>query len=97
MFFNNIQKQISKITSKSLINIILKNIKSNSSLIQNRLKIKDLKVKLAKSLTIALVVAAGPSLRKYDYRNLIKKNRKKLIIICADSSLFYLLEKKIIF
>ena len=96
MLFNNIQKQISSITNKSLINIILKNIKSNSSLIKNNLKIKDLKTKLTKNSKIALVIAAGPSLRKYDYRSLIKKNRNKLIIICADGSLYYLLEKKII-
>ena len=59
MLFNNIQKQIASITNKSLINIILKNIKSNSSLIKNNLKIKDLKTKLTKKSKIALVVAAG--------------------------------------
>jgi hypothetical protein len=96
LFFNNIQKQISQITAKSLINIILKNIKKNSPIIRDEFKLKDLQIKLKKKSKIALVVAAGPSLRKYDYRNLIKENRKKLLILCADGSLLYLLEKKII-
>ena len=96
MFFRNIQKQISKITNDSLIRVILGNIKNNSSLIKNIYKIKELKYKLSKKSKIAIVVAAGPSLRKYDYRDLLKKNRKKFIIICADSSLLYLLEEKII-
>tara|TARA_X000000950_G_scaffold67138_1_gene82915 strand:+ start:5651 stop:6676 length:1026 start_codon:yes stop_codon:yes gene_type:complete len=98
LFFNSIQKKIKRITEKSLIKIILKNIKFNKNFIIDRdnQKLKKLKHKLNKKSNFAVIVAAGPSLRKNDFRNLLKKNRKKILIICADSSLYYLLEKKII-
>ena len=98
MFFNNIQKSITKITEKSLVKTILKNIKFNKNFIEtnNSGKLRLLIKKLSQKSNLAVIVASGPSLRVNDYRDLLKKNRKKIIIICADSSLYYLLEKKII-
>ena len=43
-----------------------------------------------------MIVSGGPSLRIINHIKLIKKFEKKLIIICTDGSLFYLLKIKII-
>ena len=43
-----------------------------------------------------MIVSGGPSLRIVNHIKLIKKFEDKLIIICSDGSLFYLLENKII-
>ena len=77
----------------SLSKEIYKNILRNSKIVKKHFSIKELKNKNFNNSKVALIVAGGPSLRKKDFRNLITKNRKKFHIICAEGTLFYLLEK----
>ena len=96
MFFQKLQKKIRTITNESLSKEIYKNILRNSKIAKKHFSIKELKDKNFNNSKVALVVAGGPSLRKKDFRNTIIKYRKKFHIICAEGTLFYLLEKKII-
>ena len=90
------QKKLGSITNTSLSKEIYKNILRNSKIVKKHFSIKELKNKNFNNSKVALIVAGGPSLRKKDFRNLITKNRKKFHIICAEGTLFYLLQKKII-
>jgi len=97
LFFNKIQKKIKSITSKSLVAEIEKNINFNirkKKIDKSIIELKNFSFK--KKSKIALVVSGGPSLRKNNFIPTIKKYKKKIIIICADGSLFYLLENNII-
>tara|TARA_A100001011_G_scaffold386498_1_gene462440 strand:+ start:131 stop:1141 length:1011 start_codon:yes stop_codon:yes gene_type:complete len=96
LFFEKLQKKIKKTTDKSLINELLKNIKRNSKITNKHFSIKKLRGENFGNRKIALVISGGPSLRKNNHIKIIKKFRKKFIIICADGSLFYLLENNII-
>ena len=96
MFFQKLQKKLSKVTDKSLISEILKNIYRNSKITKKHFSIKKLKNESFGKEKVALVVSGGPSLRRNNHIKVIKKYRKKIIIICADGSLFYLLENNII-
>ena len=45
---------------------------------------------------VAVVVASGPSLRRYNQIEILKKYKNRLIIISADGALYYLLDNGII-
>ena len=96
MFFENLQNKLSKITNTSLTEVIYKNILINSKISKKHLSIKNFRGKNFNNSKVALIVAGGPSLRKNDFRKSIIKFREKFYIICADGTLYYLLEKKII-
>ena len=42
----------------------------------------------------AIIIGAGPSLRRHDQIKILKKYHKKFIVIACDGSLFYLLSNK---
>jgi len=96
LFFQKLQKKLGSITNISLTNEIYKNILRNSKISKKHFSIKNFKDKNFNNSKVALIVAGGPSLRKKDFRNIIIKYRKKFHIICAEGTLFYLLEKNII-
>ena len=96
MFFQKIQKKLKKTTDKSLIKELLKNIYRNSKITNNHFSIRKLKSENFGRGRVALVISGGPSLRRNNHIKIIKKHRKKLNIICADGSLFYLLENNIL-
>ena len=96
MFFDRLQKKLKSVTDKSLISEILKNIYRNSKITKKYRSIKELRNHNFDKDKVALIVSGGPSLRKNDHIKTIKKYQKKLIIICADGALFYLLENDII-
>jgi len=96
LFFDKIQKKLSQITNSSLTQEIYKNVLRNSKISKKNFSIKELRGKNYNNAKVALIVAGGPSLRKKDFRETIKKHRNLFYIICADGTLYYLLEKKII-
>lgn len=97
MFFEKIQKKISRITDQSIKKIIFKNIIGNIDYAKKGLSVANLRnFNFKKKGKIALVVGGGPSLRKNNFIKKIKKIKKKIIIISTDGSLFYLLSNGII-
>ncbi len=96
-FFEKIQNNLPKLTFQSVHKITLKNAKKNLKFLNKGnsiIKIKNFRFK--KKTKNALIVSGGPSLRIINHISLIKKNKKRLIIISTDGSLFYLLENNII-
>lgn len=96
-FFDKIQKNLSKLTFKSVSKITLLNAKNNKKFLKKGNSIQNIKgSRFKKKTNLALIVSGGPSLRVVNHLKLIKKFQNKAIIICTDGSLFYLLENKII-
>ena len=94
-FFNKIRNKISGITYKSLASSVLRNVKFNKKFLKEGSSIKKL-LEYNNENKNAIVVGAGPSLRRHDQIKILKKYHKKFIIIACDGSLFYLLNNKII-
>jgi len=96
-FFDKIQTNLSKLTFQSVSKITLLNAKINKKFLKKGRSIQDIKgYRFKKKTNIALIVSGGPSLRIVNHLKLIKKFEDKLIIICSDGSLFFLLENGII-
>ena len=96
-FFEKIQNNLPKLTFQSVHKIALFNAKKNLKYLnkgKSIIKIKNYSFK--KKTNNALIVSGGPSLRIINHIKQIKRFEKKLIIICTDGSLFYLLENNII-
>lgn len=94
-FFNKLENKIGDITYRSLAHSVLKNVKNNKKFLKNGFSIKKL-INYNCNNKNAIIVGAGPSLRRYDQIKTLKKYHKKFIIIACDGSLFYLLNNKII-
>ncbi len=94
-FFKNIKKKINDITYQSIVPSVLKNINYNKNFSIKGKSIKELKNYNTKKKN-AIIVGAGPSLRRNDQIKTIKKYHKKFLIIACDGSLFYLLSNNII-
>ena len=96
-FFKKIQINLPKLTFQSVQKITLNNARKNFKFLnkgKSIIKIRNYSFK--KNSKNALIVSGGPSLRIINHIKQIKKYEKKLIIICTDGSLFYLLENNII-
>ena len=74
-------------TYKSIVPTVLKNVKQNK---------KYLKHGKSNKGNIAVVVGAGPSLRRYNQIEILKKYKNNLVIISADGALYYLLDNGVI-
>ena len=94
-FFNKIKNKINDITYQSLAGSVFKNVKYNKKFLTKGYSLKKL-LNYNKENKNAIIVGAGPSLRRKDQTQVLKKFYKKFIIIACDGSLFYLLSNKII-
>ena len=94
-FFNKLKSKISNITYQSLAASVLKNVKYNKKFLKKGHSIKKL-LNYNNKKKNAIIIGAGPSLRRHDQIKILKKYHKKFIVIACDGSLFYLLSNKII-
>jgi hypothetical protein len=90
-----LHKNFATVTFNKIVPEIKKNVLYNLKYLSKGKSIKELK-KSKGSFKNAIVVGAGPSLRRNNQIKVLKKYAKKFIIISCDGSLFYLLSNKII-
>jgi len=95
-FVDIIQNKMGDVTYKMLIHKIKKNINHNQSYLQKGLSIKFLKDQNFRKKRIAIIVGAGPSLKRNDQTKILKKYKDKAIIIACDGTLFYCLKNNIV-
>ena len=92
-FFNKIKNKIGDVTYQSVVPSVLKNAKFNKKFLKYGKSIKELR-DYNKKKKNAIIIGAGPSLRRNNQIKVIKKFANKFIIIACDGSLFYLLSKQ---
>tara|TARA_Y100000294_G_scaffold173555_2_gene189960 strand:- start:385 stop:1335 length:951 start_codon:yes stop_codon:yes gene_type:complete len=74
---------------------VVNNAKYNKKYFHEGNSIKDLRL-FNREGKNAIVIGAGPSLRRNNQLKVLKENSKKFILIACDGSLFYLLSNKIV-
>lgn len=94
-FFNKIKNKIGDVTYQSVVPSVLKNAKFNKKFLKYGKSIKELR-DYNKKKKNAIIIGAGPSLRRNNQIKVIKKFANKFIIIACDGSLFYLLSNNIV-
>ena len=94
-FLDKIHSKIGKSTYNNIVPKVLKNAKYNTKYSYLGHSIKELRNYNSKKKN-AIIIGAGPSLRRNNQLKIIKKNAAKYILIACDGSLFYLLSNKII-
>ena len=92
LFLDKIIKKLEGTTYKSIVPTVLKNVKKNRKYLKYGKSIENLKGYKFNKGKVAVVVASGPSLRRYNQIEILKKYKNRLIIISADGALYYLLD-----
>ena len=85
-----------KVTYKSIVPAVLKNVRKNKKYLKYGKSIENLKGYKFNKEKVAVVVGAGPSLRRCNQIETLKEYKDRLIIISADGALYYLLDNGII-
>ena len=96
LFLDKIIKKLEGTTYKSIVPTVLKNAKKNRKYLKYGKSIENLKGYKFNKGKVAVVVASGPSLRRYNQIEILKKYKNRLIIISADGALYYLLNNGIV-
>jgi len=96
LFLDKIIKKLEGTTYKSIVPTVLKNVKKNRKYLKYGKSIENLKGYKFNKGKVAVVVASGPSLRRYNQIEILKKYKNRLIIISADGALYYLLDNGIV-
>tara|TARA_Y100000590_G_C15630760_1_gene981111 strand:- start:380 stop:1414 length:1035 start_codon:yes stop_codon:yes gene_type:complete len=96
LFLDKIIKKLEGTTYKSIVPTVLKNAKKNRKYLKYGKSIENLKGYKFNKGKVAVVVASGPSLRRYNQIEILKKYKNRLIIISADGALYYLLDNGIV-
>ena len=93
---DRIQKKMAGLTIRSLSKTIEKNVQNNFIYLNSGFSIKYLQNENFGKKKIAIIISAGPSLKRVDQTKILKKYKNKAIIIACDGSLYYLLRNNII-
>ena len=87
-FVDILQNKMAGVTYKMLINKIKKNINYNQSFLKKGSSIKLLRNQSFGKKRIAIIIGAGPSLKRNDQTKILKKYKDRAIVIACDGTLF---------
>ena len=96
LFVDKLTKKMEEVTYKSIVPEVLKNVYKNKKYLKHGKSIESLKDYKFNKDSLAVIVGAGPSLRRYNQIETLKKYKDKLIIISADGALYFLLDNGIV-